>query len=286
MKTHGSFSNAMVAIGTAMEHLSYPVHSDRWQGVDISKKPEMQMYELLNYSFQTPLSGYVKLEQLQAEIKPNLPWADEHFEKERMSGHPINPGETWKTWPWGNSADKFRDANGGQFNHSYAERYWPKYAGKTGGGVVSDEFKQQWPMAHHGIRYEYADVNDLVNHLVEDPLSRQAYMPVWFPEDGSHNDRKPCSIGYHFILRNGYFHVVYQLRSCDFYRHFRDDVYLTVRLHRWIFDEIRKRCDAKSMWKKASYGMYVMHITSLHVFKNDFRALFQHEHASEASKKA
>lgn len=281
MRTYGSFGSAISAISNAMEHLSYPVHTDRWQGVDISKKPEMQMYELLNYSFQVPLGSYETLPQLRLDVRPNLPWADDHFEQERVSGQPINPGETWKTWPWGNSADKFR-TEGEQFNHSYAERYWPKYAGYTEGGKLNDGTHTFLAEPHRGIRYEYADLNDVINHLVKDPLSRQAYMPVWFPEDGSHDDRKPCSIGYHFILRNGYFHIVYQLRSCDFFRHFRDDVYLTVRLHNWVLSEVVKRSTENSMWRRALSGMYVMHITSLHVFKNDYRALYGAAHPSEA----
>jgi thymidylate synthase len=282
---------ALTAIGVAMEHLSYPVHSDKWQGVDISKKPEMAMYELLNWTFQVPITHDIaRLPQLRQDVRPNLPWADDHFEQDRVSGHPINPGETWKTWPWGNSADKFRDANDGQFNHSYAERYWPKFAGEKandggkrpllpGDADWLDVYEVMKP--HRGIRYEYADLDDLVKHLLDDPLSRQAYMPVWFPEDGSHNDRKPCSIGYHFILRNGYFHIVYQLRSCDFYRHFRDDIYLTVRLQLWILDRLQRESTEGSIWKRSSPGMYTMHITSLHLFKNDYRSIFGHAHASD-----
>lgn len=274
MKKFSTFRQAIADAGLCLRDLSHFVHSDRWQGMNIKSKPEMAMYEVLNYSFQAPMATR-DLDVFRDQIEPNLPWADRHFEEERVSGHPINPGETWKIWPWSHSADKFR-TEGEQFNHSYAERYWPKYAGIYPGGRLPESVSE-YP--RQGIRYRYADLNDLIDHLVGDPLSRQAYLPVWFPEDGSHNDRKPCTIGYHFIQRAGYLHIVYQLRSCDYFRHFRDDIYLTVRLLLWVLDRLGERDEA---WKSVIPGIYTMHITSLHLFKNDYRQLFGKEHASQA----
>ena len=43
----------------------------------------------------------------------------------------------------------------------------------------------------------------------------------------------PCSLGYHFTLRGGLLHVTYFIRSCDFLRYFRDDVYMAMRLGQW-----------------------------------------------------
>lgn len=258
------YPNFRIAIGHAsdlMRDVSYTVHPGHWQGLDVSRRPEAEMREILNHSLQVSLSWCEDLGTYRSDIEPNLPWADEHFEKERVSGEPINPGETWKIWPYGHSADKFRDATG-QYNHTYAERFWPRQAGEWDGAYMD---------GRHGIRYRYADLNDMILQLLQDPLTRQAYVPIWFPEDGSHNDRKPCTLGYHFIMRNGYFHCVYYIRSCDFMRHFRDDIYLALRLQLWILDRLR---ETDMFWGGVKPGLFTMHITSLHLFRNDYIKLF------------
>src|SRR5690606_35142844 len=129
-----------------------------------------------------------------------------------------------------------------------------------------------YPM--QGIRHEYGDLWGLVRHLVAEPDTRQAYLPVWFPEDtgDAHNGRKPCTLGYHFIVRNGKMDVVYYLRSCDFANHFRDDIYLTARLLYWILSEARTQ-DPQT-WEELQPGKIVVQITSLHMFINDFRKIY------------
>src|SRR5690606_41630478 len=39
------------------------------------------------------------LDKLREQVNPNLPWADVHFE-ERVGGKPLNPGESYKLWPF------------------------------------------------------------------------------------------------------------------------------------------------------------------------------------------
>ncbi len=268
LKLYPNFATAIEHLRGRMVHESFEVHTEKWQGLAVQSKPEAKMREILFPSFQVPILTE-ELDKLAADIKPNLPWADRHFEEERVSGMPINPGETWRIWPWGHSADKFR-TEGEQYNHSYAERYWPKYAGLTPGGKLEDTDRLQ---KQSGIRYDYGDLEDVVNLLAEQPLTRQAYLPVFFPEDTGavHGGRIPCTIGYHFMMRGGHLHITYQLRSCDFFRHMRDDIYLTVRLLLWVLDRLRER-DLKT-WNSAKPGMYIMHVSSLHVFINDWRAL-------------
>ncbi len=271
MKIFPSFTNAIEDASYHLEHLSHEVHTSQWQSTDISNKPEMSTYEVLGWGFKANCLN-TDLDFYRQRIKPNLPWADKHFETERVSGKPINPGETYKEWPWGNSADKFKSAND-KFSHTYAERYWPKLA----------EVESPLIDVNKGIRYRYGDLDDLVLHLLRHPLSRQAYLPVWFPEDTGvvHAERVPCSLGYHFIRRGDYLHCSYWLRSCDFYRHFRDDIYLTIRLQLWILAQC-KELDPQG-WGTVQPGMFSMWITSLHCFKNDYRILFNHEHRLNAT---
>lgn len=248
---------------------SSTVHTPKWQGVDISKKPEMAMHEILHYDFRIDLEGIEDLQSYRENIKPNLPWADDHF-LERVGGEPLNPGETWKSWPYGHSADRFRDACG-QFNHNYMERMWPKRANQSPDGKLENVDHDTLP--NRGVVRGYlGDTRDLVKLLVKDPLTRQAYLPIWFPEDtGDANEgRKPCSLGYHFIMRDNKLHVSYYIRSCDFIRHFRDDCYLTVRLLLWVLQEARKYNEA---WREVVPGSYNMYISSLHMFRNDYLTL-------------
>jgi thymidylate synthase len=218
------------------------------------------MKEVLNISFQVALVEDLQL--LRDDIQPNLPWADQHFE-ERVGGEPLNPGETWKNWPWALAADAHR-TEGDKFTHTYMERYWPKQAGYQAIPGCDMNF---------GIRYPYGDLNDVIEQLLRDPFTRQAYLPIWFPEDTGvvHGGRVPCTLGYHWILRGENLHTTYYIRSCDFFRHFRDDLYLTARLTLWLLQELRRK-DQK--WNKVSPSIFSFHCVSMHCFINDWRKLF------------
>lgn len=239
------------------------VHTERWQGVDIKTKPEMATWEVLDYSLRANLFGHEDLPHYRSIIGPSLPWADDHF-AERVCGRPFNPGEQWRHWPWAQSARNFLDDDG-IFSHTYMERYWCRHAG------VAKEFDDI-----RGIRHRYGDLNDLVILLANEPQTRQAYFPVWFPEDtGAHNTtRKPCSLGYWFTVRDNQLHTTYYIRSCDLLRHFRDDIYLTIRLILWILLTIRSGSKPDSPWQTVKPGTFTMHIGSLHCFRNDWMPLF------------
>lgn len=270
MKTYPNFHLAIQGHTRSLIERGHHIKPNRWQSMDVSKRKEAETIEILNHSFTVPLNGTL-LEPYQADIRPNLPWADRHFELERVSGSPINPGTTWKEWPWGLSADKFR-VEGEQFSHSYAERYWPKYAGQTPDGRLK-ELTIPLP-ENHGYRYPYGDLDDMVDRMIQDPLTRQAILSIWHPEDQcNQGQRVPCSLFYQFIHRKGYLHIVYTIRSCDALRHFRDDIYLTVRLLLWVLEELKIR--DRETWDKVKPGTYTMHITSFHCFIGDTTALMK-----------
>jgi hypothetical protein len=247
------------------------VHTEKWQSIDISKRPEAAMKELVNVSFEiaAPFKNGADLDIYRQQIQPNLPWADRHFELERVSGQPINPGVTWREWPYSLSADKFR-TEGELFSHTYAERYWPKRAGRA---VVGKDGSST-SSVNRGIRYDYGDLNDVVELLAEEPLTRQAYLPIFFPEDTGvvHGERVPCTLGYHFMMRNNRLNVSYFIRSCDLVRHFRDDLYLTVRLQLWILEQLKRKGDK---WEDVEPGNFSFWCGSLHCFTNDYRKMFK-----------
>lgn len=271
-----SIRSAIEDLYDVFRYDALPVVPTRWQGVDVSKQPAAEMREMLHVNLEADLRGIEDLQYYQNTIQPNLPWADNHFE-ERVCGYPINPGIEWANWPWGVNAEKSLNQNG-MFNHNYMERYWPKFARYVRGNTPNeyqghmDEARYGNTLkARYGIGGEYGDLAGLVRDLAAEPDTRQAYLPVWFPEDtgDTHKGRKPCTLGYHFIMRRNKLDVVYYLRSCDFAHHFRDDVYLTIRLLHWILTECRRI--NPEVWKNVQMGKFVMQITSLHMFINDFR---------------
>jgi hypothetical protein len=282
VKVYPNFKTVIEKIQSAMRDVSIPVHTEKWQGMVIEDKPEMSTYEVLNVSFSVPTNS-MNLNTWREDIKPNIPWADDHF-AERVCGWPINPGIEWANWPYGKSADRFRESD--KFNHNYMERYWPKHADFVKQATkTDDEYEETFSKCYgdstrKGIRYDYGDLDSVVNLLAEQPLTRQAYLPIWFPEDTGveHGGRVPCSLGYHFILRGKHLHMNYYLRSCDFVRHFRDDIYLTLRLLIWVIEQVRLQ---RPEWKDVEPGFLNMHVTSMHMFKNDYYVLFNAKHPKE-----
>lgn len=225
-----------------------PVEMDEWQ----SQKVENTTYEVRHVVFSSPIRSTTLANQ--AEYQPNLPWAEDHFQ-ERVGGEPLNPPPSEQWWPFaqhGNAEHK----TGEVFSHTYPERMWPKMANV---GNTRPNGRQVF-VPHNGIRFEYGDLWDVVEMLRKSPQSRQAYLPIWFPEDTGavHGERVPCSLGYHFIVRSGHLDCTYFLRSCDFFRHFRDDAYMAARLGQWVAEAVG-----------VGTGILTMHIVSLHMFEPD-----------------
>lgn len=262
LESKNSFIPLIDNLNGQMRQYSNKIHTEKWQGLDISKRPEAEMHELTNVVLNTQMPGE-DLAVYREELRPNLPWVDDHFE-ERVAGVPVNPGRTWKTWPWALNADQARRFNG-KFSHTYMERYWPRFTGQDMAQGFQVEMKGHW--------FRYGDLEDIIKLLEREPLTRQAYLPIFFPEDtgAHHGDRVPCTLGYHWMVRDSKLHVFYPIRSCDFYRHFRDDIYLTVRLTIWILERLR-RVDVA--WEAISPGDFTMWIGSLHMFRNDHIKLF------------
>jgi len=259
MKPFGRISDTIKWTKESLIDYGRTVKTERWQGIP---SPD-DMFEYLFHSFKTQIPSTV--EELVEQARPNLPWADEHFE-ERVCGLPLNPPPSHVNWPF---AQRGNEKFGGttKFSHTYPERIWPKYRDIAKDGTIMDE------SAMEGFRYKYGDFNDVVDLLQREPYTRQAFLPIWFPEDtGSvHGERVPCTIGYHFIRRNNYLHVVYYIRSCDYIRHFRDDIYLACRKVQWAIEKLKEK--DYDNWKDVIPGYLSMHITSLHCFNREREVL-------------
>lgn len=228
-----------------------PIHRGEWQANQVSDVL-INTHELANVTIEYDPSPLKEKEQ--ELLKPDLPWAEVHF-RERVSGEPLNPPPSFKIWPYHKGHEE-EHINQGEFSHSYPERYWPA------------EAKNADQSRNFGIRYAYGDLEDVLNMLKLRPFSRQAYLPVWFPEDtgAREHQRVPCSLGYHFIRNGHQLDCNYFLRSCDITRHMVNDIYLTVRLMQWITKRVHAQTEGINY---PLMGKLTVFISNLHLFVGD-----------------
>lgn len=249
-----------------------PVYVGEWQSQkDVTAANTT--YEIRNATFEMQMPQTA--EQAAGMVGANLPWAEDHFQ-ERVSGQPLNPPPSNAWWPFaqaGNAMHKAEEI----FSHTYPERYWPKFANIEG---KTDKGRQIF-VPHVGTRFEYGDLGNVVDLLRKSPYTRQAYLPVWFPEDtgSASGQRVPCTLGYQFLIREGAagkrLHVTYLMRSCDYMRHFADDIYMTIRLAQWVRDRLPGEYDDDPDNPFAGMTLGTLHFSagSLHIFESDRVAL-------------
>lgn len=210
------------------------IQTKKWQGI----KSPSPMVEILHVSEKIQMLPNKK--EASEALKAKQPWADIHF-SERVNGMPMNPDPSHSMWA---SSTNDYMTNGQIFSHTYSERFWSK-------GL------------HNGIRFDIADLNTLVSLLSQEPDTRQAYLPMFFPEDltaSLKGERVPCSLGWHFILRKGKLDCMYIMRSCDAMRHLQNDLYFANRLTLWLIEKSNIN---------ANVGTLHFITTSLHCFTND-----------------
>jgi thymidylate synthase len=164
------------------------------------------------------------------EIVKNLEWCKAEF-VERVSRQDCNPGEAWKlrkeTW------EPFM--NNGLHDYTYAN-------------LIKDQ------------------LDPIINELKINPDSRQCVIELHRPDDYKFlggKRRIPCSLEYVFQVRkdgNGVkkLNIIYNMRSCDYYAHFFNDIWLAAELKNYIAKEL-----------KIESGMLCMNIASLHMYNKD-----------------
>lgn len=189
--------------------------------------PDYETLELQNYC-------YTILDAKANEVPGvSQPWADAEFKERVMEGF-SNPGEAYKlreeVW------DEF--LHDGKFAYTYNER-----------------------LNHND------QLTKIVNRLREDPDSRQLWISLWDPSiDPNHLggvSRVPCSLGYGLQVREGKLNLHYVMRSCDFATHFRNDVYLAMKLLEYVAD-----------LTGFEVGSFTHTIFSLHVYQKDVEGVF------------
>jgi len=247
MRIFQSFPAALSEVERDLKELGKLSKRQSWQGKDAADADRELVRELTNYQYTVLRPGVADLPRVNRE------WADAEF-KERVSWDHINPGEAWKkrqeVW------FELLEEDGG-FSYSYNERL--QYHGECGG------------------------ILDIVELLVQDPTTRRAYLTVWYPGDPflAQNHRAPCSLGYFFQAEGDQLNMTYYMRSCDWSRHFQDDVYLALALRHHIIEQYNEAVDDE---KGASGGdsdkpyfkggSFTHNIANLHVFEKDVAHVF------------
>lgn len=246
-----------------------PVSVGEWQ----SQAIDTPMRELLHVVFEWEMPEFP--EEAAVVTGARMPWAEDHF-LERVGGQPLNPSPSEAWWPFAKKSATNTNADhkseGEAFSHTYPERMWPKRANQRMSDLAEHDPMRDVELGYlhepnWGIRFELGDLNDVVNQLSKSPNTRQAYLPIWFPEDTGavHGKRVPCTLGYHFIIRDGVIDCSYFMRSTDLLRHFQDDVYLAVRLVQWIVDHLRRDHPHRPLRP----GKLIFHTANLHIFDSD-----------------
>lgn len=250
VRISNSIKSLLIEAGEDLENVvSSPLEISRWQGMEI----KTWMVEAFQVSYKCLMPN--QIQTLENMTGADLPWAENHFQ-ERVFGIPTNPGDTYMDWPYYKDLE-YRES--GKFTHTYQERFWPS------------------AIMPKGIRFDTGDLFSVIQHLWDHPDTRQAYLPVWFPEDTGvkHGGRVPCTLGYLFNQRNGYLHLTYYIRSCDYIRHLKNDIYLAIRLAQDVLENLRRLqktyLDKKSPlnWDGIDLGFFTIHIESLHMFNSD-----------------
>jgi len=217
--------------------------TEKWQAVT----PPDKMREVINRFLQMEMPETE--EELGQLTQADLPWAENHFQ-ERIGGIPTNPGYEYLNWPYYKPKEhdgKFKAEGDGRFSHTYQERFWPD-TNIRGTGAM---------------RYHFGDFGDIIQRLIEFPNTRQAYFSIWHPQDHANDGvRLPCTLGYYFLIREGTIHITYHIRSCDIFRHFKNDIYMTVRLAQYVRSQVMSS-------RYLKMGVMSMWIGSLHCFATE-----------------
>ncbi len=226
MRFYINFKEALSEIKRDLAEMGIDVHPQTMQDKYVANNPDYATKELQNYCY-TVLDAVSHVD----ELEPSQPWAAVEL-RERLSGIPVNPGKAWTYRPevW----QEF--LHDGRFAYTYSERmFW--------------------------------QLGTIINELRTHPDSRQLWLSIWDPgrdilQLGGHG-RVPCSLGYLFQLRKSRLNMTYFMRSCDYVTHFRNDVWLAVKLLEHVAQEVGTKP-----------GDFTHFIGSFHVYAKDVKGVF------------
>lgn len=231
MRVYSSFDEVKSEVGRDLKELAVIYQSTSVQDQNVSADPDYETHELINYS-------YTLLDPKSVMVPNDQAFYIAQEFRERISGTPHNPGDAW----------------------SEDSEYWKQFLHEDANG----NFKFDYTYAERMAGY----LQEVILCLRNDPNSRRAYLPIFWPIDTDLSYREvriPCSLGYHFMIRNDKLWMSYIMRSCDFAKHFHKDVCLAIMLQEHVLNRIGGHYEL---------GPFTHTIFSLHTFAKDLKGIF------------
>lgn len=263
MRIFRNFPEAFGEIRRDLGEMGAKVRTTTVQDKLLTDTHDYDTVELMNYAYTVTDARF-------EDLKPVQPWADAEW-KERKAGAqgvPTNPGHAWQlrsedegdniTW------EDYLEIDGKpRSTHADAAAHR---------GEVTALFNNPYQRRRVGFSYAYPErlsrmdqVANVIAALRKDSMSRQAYVAMWNPEDSDRLGvrRVPCSLGWHFLFRDGSLHMTYFMRSCEFATHFQNDIYLAMRLQEYVAEEAR-----------LPRGRFAHFMSSLHCYERNLKDVF------------
>ncbi len=199
------------------------VHPHSMQNKIVKDNDDFSTLEVQNYSFSI-LNTKDKDDIISKDSKK---WVFKEFQERVSTVEKLNPGTAW----------------------TLRKEVWEEFLNKKG----------EFCYSYHDRMNGYEQINFCIKELKKNPDTRQAIVHVHYPQDTSWMQKRriPCSIYYQFMIRNGKLDVIYNMRSSDFYSHFKNDIWLADELRKWIAKEVG-----------VETGIFHMNVGSLHAYKN------------------
>jgi thymidylate synthase-like protein len=230
MRFFRDFPEAINEIRRELKEMGIMVHPSSVQNMDVTNNPDYETLELQNYQYLVTSPDYNQIPLRSTD------WAEAEFD-ERTCGLPLNPGSAW-------------ELRAGYWKQFLVERVF--------GGKKVFDYAYPERMA--------SPLAAVIDALKKDPNTRRAYLSVfdrYLDPPNKMNQRIPCTLGYHFLYRQGQLNVTYLLRSSDFFEHFNYDIYLADRLKCHIAEACGMKPGTFSHW-----------VGSLHCFSKNVAEVF------------
>lgn len=230
MRNYANCIEAVKEIERDLAEMGTLVHAGGYQDI-VSEDEDYATLELVAYNYTILNIG--DRDQMLKYLDLPKEYAIIEFADRMRAG--LNPGSSWKlrkdVW------DQFRDENG-RFAYTYSERL-----------------------------HEKDQLDDTINLLKAFPGTRQGVITIYnnwqdVPARGG-LERVPCSMYYHFFIRDSKLVLIYNMRSCDFKTHFGYDVWLATELQQHVARQVHYQT-----------GPFIHQIGSLHMFRKDAEGVF------------
>lgn len=256
MRIFTYFKEAFPELKRELSEMGTDIAPQTVQDKIVANNPDYATKELQNYV-------YTVTNPDPSHLTPFQPWADAEWEERKagIEGKPVNPGQAWKmrqeaqgdliTW------SDYLEVDG---IPAHGEK------GKMRAAELADSGRAAFAYSY-GDRFDIgSQVLEIIQRLKEDNQSRQLYISLWDPHVDPQRlgyRRVPCSLGWHLMYRGGKLNITYFMRSCEFATHFQNDIYLTLKLQRYIAEK-----------SGLEPGMFVHWISSFHIYARHLKNVF------------